>query len=297
MSRKIVVAGGSGNLGSQICVHLNKKGADVHVLLRKKPGRPKANPANVTVHQVDFENVQSLVDACRGATCIVSALSGIRDVIIDAQTNLADAALKAGVPRFIPSDYCIDYRKLIHGRNRNLDIRREFSTVIDTSGLQATSILNGMFTELLREQAPVILKKQKRIFFWGNADQKMDFTSMKDTAAFTAEVALDDSSPRWLYIAGEEASMRDIKGIAERLFKESFKFLRPGGLKTFQFMINVTKTFAPGRDQVFPPWQGMQYLHDMLSGLPKHNKLDNARYANINWDSIEAIMKSTDDAR
>ena len=56
-------------------------------------------------------------------------------------------------------------------------------------------------------------------------------------------------------------------------------------------MINVTKTFAPGKDEVFPAWQGMQYLHDMLTGDPKHRHLDNDRYATIGWDSIRDVLR------
>lgn len=287
MGKKIVVAGGTGNLGQKICTHLQDKGADVHVLGRKKP-----RDFPFQMHVIDYNDFDAVSKVCRDATCIVSALSGVRDVIVDAQSKLLQAALKAGVPRFIPSDYCIDYRKLEHGNNRNLDIRREFSTIIDSSGIKATSILNGMFTDLLKDQAPVILRKQKRIFFWGDADQKMDFTTMADTAVYTAEAALDDSAPRWLCIAGDEASMRDIRSVAETVFKKQFKFLRPGGLRAFQLMIKVTKTFAPGRNETFPAWQGMQYLHDMLSGVAKHQHLDNSRYPEINWTSIKAVLAS-----
>ena len=36
------------------------------------------------------------------------------------------AAVDAGVPRFIPSDFAIDFTKIPEGGNRNLDLRREF---------------------------------------------------------------------------------------------------------------------------------------------------------------------------
>jgi len=61
----------------------------------------------------------------------VSALAGLRDVIVEAQTVLLDAAIKAGVPRFIPSDDSIDFTKFPAGENRNLDLRREFHQRLD----------------------------------------------------------------------------------------------------------------------------------------------------------------------
>ena len=64
------------------------------------------------IAEADFASVSDLTTACRGASCVLSALSGLEDVIIGAQSRLPDAAIAAGVPRFIPSDYCIDFTKL-----------------------------------------------------------------------------------------------------------------------------------------------------------------------------------------
>jgi hypothetical protein len=45
----------------------------------------------------------------------VSALSGLREVIVDAQKVLLDAAVAASVPRFIPSDYSLDFTEFKDG--------------------------------------------------------------------------------------------------------------------------------------------------------------------------------------
>jgi NmrA-like family protein len=110
-----------------------------------------------TIAVVDFSRPATVASACSGASCVVSALSGLREVIVDAQTSLLEAGLDAGVPRFIPSDYCIDFTRLPPGTNRNLDWRREFRNRVDGAPLAATSILNGAFTEMLTGQAPIIL--------------------------------------------------------------------------------------------------------------------------------------------
>jgi hypothetical protein len=63
-------------------------------------------------------------------TCVVSVLAGLREVIIDAQKVLLDAAIAAGVPLFIPSDYSLDFTKFSDGENRNLDLRRDFIVIL-----------------------------------------------------------------------------------------------------------------------------------------------------------------------
>jgi uncharacterized protein YbjT (DUF2867 family) len=291
----IVVAGATGQLGQRIVQKLLLQKANVRIFTRNNSDDAllkKLSSMGAVISVVDYDNPSSLRDGCIGATCIVSALSGVRDVIVDAQSKLLTAAVEASVPRFIPSDYCIDYRPLKPGRNRNLDLRKEFARIIDGAPLKATSILNGMFTDLLLGQAPVILSKQKRIFFWGNADQKMDFTTIDNTAEYTAATALDNQSPRFLSIAGDVASMRDIQKIASGVTGQEFKMLRPGGLAAFRLMIKVVKTFSPGKNEAFPAWQGMQYLHDMLSGVPKFNALYNDRYIAIRWTKINEVIKN-----
>ena len=111
------------------------------------------------------------------------------------QTALLDAAIGAGVPRFIPSDYSIDFTKFPPGQNRNLDLRREFHGRLDKTSISATTIFNGAFAELLIGPMPLVLFRIKRVLCWGNADQRMDFTTMDNTAAFTASAALDPSTP------------------------------------------------------------------------------------------------------
>ena len=123
--------------------------------------------------------------------------------MIDTQKVLLDAAVRAGVPRFIPSDFSLDFTNLRPGENRNLDLRREFMGCVDASPIATTTIFIGPFMDLLTDQMPMILFKPKWVLYWGSADQRMDFTTMDDTAAFTANAALDDATPRFLRIAGD----------------------------------------------------------------------------------------------
>ncbi len=130
----IVLAGATGNLGGRIATALLQRGAGVIALVRygSAPGKvEELRTLGATIAEVDFSRLAAVTIACSGASCVVSALSGLREVIVESQTLLLDAALRAGVPRFIPSDYCIDFTKLPPGTNRNLDWRREFRERVD----------------------------------------------------------------------------------------------------------------------------------------------------------------------
>ncbi len=288
-----VVAGASGDLGGRIVRALRERGAQVRAIVRRG-GDPQRlaglRTPGVEVAEVDYGDAAGLARACAHGSCVVSALSGLRPVIVDAQAALLDAAVAAGVPRFIPSDYCIDYTTLPRGTNRNLDLRAEFRERLDGAPVAATSVLNGMFTDLLIGPAPVVLFPLRRVLYWQDADQPLDFTTIADTAAFTAAAALDPSAPRFLRIAGEEVSARGLARAASEATGQRFRLLRAGGLGRLELLIRVARTVAPGRGETFPPWQGMQYLRDMFSGRAKLAPLDDARYPELRWTTVREVL-------
>ena len=289
----IIVAGATGELGSLIVHALREREARVRALVR--PGTEAGRTAGLRasgaeVREVSLDDVEGLTEACRGAHCVVSALSGLGRVIVDLQTNLLVATENAGVQRFIPSDYSIDYTRLPRGTNRNLDFRKTFRERTYRSPVKVTSVLNGMFSDLLTGQAPLILKPVRRVMYWGDKEQPLDFTSMNDTAQYTAAVALDDATPRDLRIAGEVLTPEGLRKVASEVYSSDYKLLRLGGIGVLSKMIDLTRIVAPQREEVFPPWQGMQYLRNMLSGRAKHPKLDNNRYPDLKWQSVREVL-------
>ena len=288
-----VLLGATGNLGGRIARALLERGANVRAIVRHSSAPDKVEELRkqgVAIAEVDFNSVHELIEACSGGSCVISALSGLRDVIVETQTLLLDAAVKAGVPRFIPSDYAIDFTKLPPGTNRNLDLRREFHERLDKAPISATSILNGMFTHLLTGEAPVVLFKLKRVVYWEDADQLLDFTAMDDAAEFIAAAALDSSTPRFLRIAGDQISARGLVDVASEVTKEKFKLFRAGDLRRYETLIKITRTVFPQSKAVYPPWQGMQYLHNMFSGRAKLEPLDNDRYPGMRWTTVRDVL-------
>jgi nucleoside-diphosphate-sugar epimerase len=291
----IVVAGATGNLGGRIVRALLKQGASVRALVRHSTPQDKIErlqELGIKIASVDLSSASEVIPACSGASCVVSALQGLRDVIVEAQTVLLDAAIKAGVPRFIPSDYSIDFTKFPAGENRNLDLRRDFHVQLDKTSISATTIFNGAFTDMLTGQMPLILFKVKRVLYWRDADQRMDLTTMDDTAAFIASAALDPSTPRILRIAGDQLSARELTAVVSDVTGKKFRLFRAGGLGLLGTLINVARTVAPGEKEIFPAWQGMQYMRNMFEGRAKLEPLDNDRYPNMHWTTARDVLSA-----
>jgi uncharacterized protein YbjT (DUF2867 family) len=293
MNKIILVAGATGNLGNKIVNALLGKGVEVRAIVRRETSSKKIvelQLKGVKIFMVDMNNKSEIANACKGVDCVVSALSGLRDVIIDTQKTLLEAAIETKVPRFIPSDYSIDFTNLVDGENRNLDLRREFHTYLENAPVKATTIFNGAFMDMLTAEMPLILYKFKRILYWGNPNIKMDLTSTYNVAEFTANVALDDDTPRYLRVAGDSVNAQDVRKIMSEITGLEFGLFSPGGIGLLNTIINVAKFFGGNSKDLYPAWQGMQYMRDMMEGRAVINSHDNDRYKNIHWTSVKEFL-------
>ena len=293
MKKIIVVAGGTGNLGERIIRALLNNGAEVRVIVRSGSNPEKIaslEEQGAKIYSINMSNVEEIAAVCKGASCVVSALAGLRNVIIDTQKVLLDAAIVAGVPRFIPSDFSLDFTTFSAGENRNLDWRREFHAYLDQAAISATSIFNGAFTELLTGQMPLILFKKKMVLYWGNADHRMNFTTINDTALYTANAALDDSTPRFLRIAGDQISPREIKEVVSEITGTRYRQFRAGGLGMLSTLIKIARKIAPGEKEIYPAFQGMQYMRNMIDDRAKLSITDNNRYPGMYWTTAKDVL-------
>ncbi|HEX8310236.1 MAG TPA: NmrA family NAD(P)-binding protein [Chthoniobacteraceae bacterium] len=299
LSTTVALAGARGDLGARITKALVARGAEVRALLDPEAGTAEGSrleALGARVFPAHPEDVASMALACAGTSCVVSALNGLRDVIIGRQSRLLEAAVIARVPRFIPSDFSADFTKTRPGQNRNFDLRREFMSLADRASISVTSIFNGAFMDMLGAEMPLIQPRIRRVLYWQSADQLLDFTTKDDVAAYTAAAALDPAAPRILRIAGDSLCARELAAIMSVFSNKHYRTQWVGTVGTLGAMIRLTKLLAPQSEATFPAWQGMQYMRDQFSGRAKLSPLDNARYPDVKWtsarDHLEHLVSS-----
>ena len=119
---------------------------------------------------------------------------------------------------------------------------------------------------------------------------------MDDVADFTAAAAMDPSSPRFLRISGNAVSARDLATTASEVFGVPYELVLQGSLDDLADRIRTVRASEPASEaSVFPPFQGMQYLHNMFSGKGKLEPLDNDRYPDVRWTSIRSLLEQKKD--
>jgi len=57
-------------------------------------------------------------------------------------------------------------------------------------------------------------------------------------------------------------------------------------------LIKVARRVAPGDKELYPAWQGMQYMRNMFDGRAKLEPLDNDRYPDIRWTTARDVLSS-----
>ncbi len=292
MKTTILVAGATGNLGSRIINALLKGGANVRAIVRPSSDKAKLKDLEnkgVSLIQTEMNNVEELTQAFRGAGVVISALQGLRDVIVDTQSVLLDAAVAAGVPRFIPSDFSTDFTQIPAGDNRNFDLRREFHHYLEGAPIAYTSVFNGAFAEILTYNVPLLDLKNKKVGYWEDAHWPIDFTTMDNTAEFTAAAAMDASTPKKLLIAGIRITPGELKALAEKITGAQFSLQHMGSREDLTALTRKLRAAHPeGEQNLYADWQQMQYLLSMFTAPAMD--LDNNRYPTIHWTGAEEFL-------
>ncbi|CAO2651073.1 Nn.00g093700.m01.CDS01 [Neocucurbitaria sp. VM-36] len=141
--KNVIIIGAGGNLGPSILDAFLKSSFNTTVLSRQDS--KSTFPSGVKVVRADFESISSLKDAFQGQDAVISLIAG---VAIGDQNKLIDAAIAAGVKRFVPSEF---------GSNvpdkRTRDIVPVFEGKYQTvnylkskeSEISWTSVINGPF--------------------------------------------------------------------------------------------------------------------------------------------------------
>jgi nucleoside-diphosphate-sugar epimerase len=291
------VAGATGLLGGRIVRSLLDQGAPVRALVR--PGTDAAKrTALADLESRGLELVEGditdpaerLAEAIGDAATVVSAIQGGPDLIVDGQVNLVRAAEKAGARRFIPSDFAVDLTRIDDDDNVMMGWRRQAARAYADTTLDVVSVLNGAFYEVMTGFMGLVDWEAGTVSHWGDPDQPLDTTSVPDTAAYTAAVALDpDVTAGTLRFAGEVLSMRQFHDALERGSGRSLKLVHLGTADELRAEIGrrAERTANPFE------YVGLQYQWCMVTGKAKFDTLDNARYPQVTPTPLADFLRDT----
>jgi hypothetical protein len=121
----------------------------VSVLIRAASTNPVVFPTNVRWLHVDYASHESLIAVLRGQDAVVSTLAVLAQ---EAQKNLIDAAVEAGVKRFLPSEYGLDSTDLRIERDikafaGKIGTRQYLETKVAEGKIDSTVLITGLYLD------------------------------------------------------------------------------------------------------------------------------------------------------
>ncbi len=287
------VAGATGRLGRLVVAGLRRRDVRVRALVRPGHGEGRkafAHDPAIEIVEGDIRDPgDRLTRALEGVDVLVSTVFGGAEVIVDGQVNLLRAAEKAGVPRWIPSDFSLAMDQLDYGDNDLVDLRKKAGDLTRGSSVVSTPILIGAFLEVVNMPWYKWIDWESGTFgYWGDGDQPVDFSTYADTAEWTAEAALDPSAAgRTVRVVGDVLTMKELHQAMERGSGRRIEARQLGGVDDLRAEIERLKVTAADPMEYIM----LQYNWAMVSGKGKLRPLDNHRYPGIRPTSAKEFFR------
>jgi uncharacterized protein YbjT (DUF2867 family) len=191
----VLVAGGTGRLGSLVVSRLADQGIDVRVLTREPARAAHLAGRHVQVVTGDVRRPASLLAAVAGSTVVVSAVQGFAgpggvtpaSVDRDGNAKLIDAARAAGAHVVLMSiigaapDSPFELFRMKHLAE----------SVLAASGVPSTIVRSSAFLELWIELLRQTAGRAHRPLVFGRGQNPINFVSVRDVAALVERAVTD----------------------------------------------------------------------------------------------------------
>jgi uncharacterized protein YbjT (DUF2867 family) len=222
----ILVAGGTGTLGTQVVRRLSERGLDIRVLTRD-PARSAHLPDTVQTLTGDLQDPAAVAEAVRECETVVSAVHGFvgpgkpspEAIDRDANRTLIRAAVAAGVQHLVlvsVLDAAPDHPMSLH--------RAKYAAeqALQASGLPWTIIRPAAYLETWIAVIGAKLAGNGQALVLGPGRNPINFVSARDVAA-AVDLAVQDQSLRGQVVEVAGPENVTFTELAERLVTASGK--------------------------------------------------------------------------
>lgn len=152
--------------------------------------------SRVTIVSGDANDLSIMRRFVHDCDVVICCYLGDNTFMTDAQKLLVDACDLENVPRYIASDYCIDYTKLELGQHPAKDPMKHVKAYLETKkNTKGVHVLIGAFTETFWSgYFGVFDPKECKFSFYGTGDEVWESTTYGTAAEYVAAVALDQEA-------------------------------------------------------------------------------------------------------
>lgn len=228
----VAFLGADSKLGDAILSALLQNKFAVTVLKRASSKSPDNYPPSVTVTRIadDFPE-GDVATALSGQDAVVVSVNGS---LVDLQKRIANAAVKAGVKRFIPADFgsCDSAspmtQELVPLYKRKTEVREYLQTLVKQSSgdFSWTALVPGHFFDWQLEFLHIFLKEQ-RADILDDGETKFSVSTLERIGEATAQILAradeDDTRNKTLYVQSFCVSQKQIIAAYEKATDSKWK--------------------------------------------------------------------------
>ncbi|CEN61260.1 hypothetical protein ASPCAL07922 [Aspergillus calidoustus] len=227
---KIAIAGGSGNVASEIIdVLVATKKHEILIFSRKDA--PAGKPVEgVTWIKPDYDSVEQLTQTLQGVHTLLSFVTEQEGAESPIQKRLITAAVQAGVKRFAPSEWATSTTQHLPWYAYKAEIRRYLTELNkDKKVLEYTLFQPGLFanyftrpykssTYIHQIETPIDFEKRRAILVEDGDEGVITLTTVQDFAAVVARaIEYEGEWPVVSGIRGTTLSVRELIALGEKL--------------------------------------------------------------------------------
>ncbi|KAH8657221.1 hypothetical protein BGZ60DRAFT_532068 [Tricladium varicosporioides] len=294
---RVAIVGFTGKIARMITKSILKSHPDVeiHGICRSAS---KVDPSisshpNVKIFEAESMDLAALQKGLAGTSVCICCYLGPHALMIDGQKTLIDACIAENVPRYIASDWSLDFRNLKLGDHPAKDPMKHIQTYLEEKEaegeIKGVHILTGAFMEVMWAPFLGIVDANEGVFkYWGTGDEKYDTITYEDAAKFTAEIAVDPNANGFINVLGDRKSVKEMAQVYQKVYGIEPRVERLGSLE--ELFTKMTTVFNKSPQNIFA-WMGMYYHYWILSGKTKLGELDNDRYTTIKPINMEEFLK------
>ncbi|PYH53322.1 NAD(P)-binding protein [Aspergillus niger CBS 101883] len=294
---KVGIAGITGKFARRLVTHLLDAGDDSLTIRgycrspSKLPDFVKLSPKLEIIKGAAFDQ-DAIATFVQGYDVVVCYYLGDDKLTVDGQKLLIDACESANVPRYVASDWALDYTKLKLGELFPKDPMIHVKNYLDTEKKKVSGvhILIGGFMEPIFSPFFNIVDVQTNTFrYWGDGNEIMEGTTYDDAAKYTAKVVLDPEAKGVLKFVGGRATIQEIAKSYEKVYGTPVTLEKRGSLEDLYKTMHDKRMKSP---QDIYSYMSLFFYYYWINGQTFVGpELDNARYPDVQAVDWEGFMK------
>ncbi|KAI0161474.1 hypothetical protein GGR57DRAFT_359478 [Xylariaceae sp. FL1272] len=242
--KKVAVSGATGTVGKEVIKSLIQNDFEVTALVRE--AKEYGLPPQVTVKVIDYEHttMNTLTSILTGQDAVVCALGG--PASSGPQLLLIEAAVKAGVKRFIPADYGIDTENTRASSLPFFSIKRNIHESLKRyagiSSMTYSLICTGAFLDHGLQTGFLVNLREKKVRLYDGGDVVFSTTTVADVATAVSGVLkhYDETINRPVYVQTTQTTLKKLSELA-------MKATGPEGWK--QEVVSAEQLLQEGYDE------------------------------------------------